>query len=214
MKKTSKEANPSMNKIWRIVFFLICLVTGYSTHAASGTQAPNLLNNPGFEQEDVPPGQAPDDWLFLGENDSAVNGGLLNSGARTGRVAVFLGQPESDDVTWEVFVISMPVTAGAHYQFSAWVKPDDAEPLKYDVMGSISIEWKDANGTELGRVTGSRWNPKTVDPSQGWTQVSASGDAPANAASASFVITYHAGIVVGSGGKFLIDDAAITETLR
>jgi hypothetical protein len=198
---------------WSSVFFLICIVTGY-IYFTPAIHAENLLSDPGFEQDDVAPGHAPDGWLFLSENDTEVNGGLVSSGARTGQAAVFLGQPDSDETTWEVLVISIPVKTGAHYQFSAWIKPDDAEPLKHDAAGSISIEWKDSRGDELKRITGSQWNRDTFSNSQAWTQMSAAGRAPDNAVSASFCITYHVGIVVGSGGKFLIDDTAINETLR
>jgi len=203
-----------MQELCLCVFFLMIAVTGYNCPAAPDVGSKNLLSDPGFEKVDVPPGQAPDGWLFLAEGDSAVNGGLVSSGARTGQAAVFLGQPESDEVSWEVLVVSMPVTPGTDYQFGAWVKPDDAEPLKHDSAGSISIEWKDAEGREISRITGNQWNHKTFGNSPAWVRVQAAGKAPDNAASASFVITYHAGIVVGSGGKFLIDDTAILEGVR
>lgn len=166
----------------------------------------NLVKNGSFEFGEIAVGQPPDDWGFIAKSGGKVNGGLTEMAAHTGKRSVGLGAAFLASDKWQVLAFNAPVEGKATYRYSAWIKSYPQDPFFGGTKGAIAIEWKDASGTEITRVMGDSWSQSELASGE-WMPVKITGDAPANAKSATFTITYYHNPNMKSGGSFLIDDA-------
>lgn len=173
----------------------------------------NLLKNSSFEYGDIEVGRPPNDWGFITESGRKVNGGVTEIAARTGGRAVGLGTPFLPTDKWQVFALNVPIEKGGKYEYSAWIKAYPDAPLHGGARGVIQIEWKDASGNEIDRIHGDNWTQKHLASGE-WTQFKVTGQAPALAVTASFVITYHLNPNLRSGGSFLVDDAVAVQIAK
>jgi hypothetical protein len=176
-------------------------------NATASNDADNLLKNPGFENGSPEQGRPPADWTFITASGQHVNGGLTDAAAHTGSFSVYIDKPLSEKDKWQVLCFNTLVETGATYEFSVWVKPDPQNPMRGDTKGTVSIEWKDADGNEITRVAAEAWTPKTFAGSPDWVQVKIKAPTPEKVTAATFVITYYAGSAKDAGSSFLIDDA-------
>jgi hypothetical protein len=199
------------------LFFWVVYGTGYGATPlpasssqgieASAPNQDNLLKNGDFELGGTAGGQAPDDWGFITESGTPVNGCMVKGIARTGDYAVVIDAPTNERDRWQVLAFNTPIDASSMYEFSIWVKPDSKNPLKGSTKGQVAIEWKDADGNEIARTQGDAWTIKSFEKSSDWTRFKVKAMAPAKAQTATFTVTYLASNPRETNSAFLVDDA-------
>jgi Carbohydrate binding domain len=177
---------------------------------ATPTVPGELLSNSGFENPAIDVGSQtavrPDDWLTFTSSRSDLIV-VSNAAAHSGNQAVRF-EALSVPSFYHGLSQAVPVTRGAVYQFSAYVKSDPSYPLRGTVTGQLSIEWYDANDNEIGRRDwGTTWGASLS--SKEWTKVEVSGVAPVNSARAHFVIVEKGGGQPVGGCLFFVDDASV-----
>jgi len=169
-----------------------------------------LLANYSFENPVLDVGSQspvhPDDWVAFtsGKSDLVLlSGAAAHSGNQAARF-----EAHAVPSFYQGLSQAVPVTRGAVYQFSAYVRSEPTRPLQGTVIGQLSIEWYDANDNEIGgREWGTTWGASLS--SKEWTKVEVSGVAPGNSARAHFVIVEKGGAQPVGGCVFFVDDASV-----
>lgn len=192
-----------------IVLFVSSALSGVKVLTKVGP--PELLSNPGFETPVLPTGG----WALVRQAEwQTFTGGtaelmtLWSGAARSGNQAarfVSHGIPNF----YQGFYQAVPVTPGETYQFSVYVKNDSTHPIKGSVIGQLSIEWHEANGTEAGRLWSPSWSASL--PATEWTRFEVAGAAPPNAAKAHCVIVEKGQGQPVANCVFFVDDASIVK---
>ena len=186
--------------------------TGLSGVKVLSKAAPQeLLSNPSFETPVLPAGG----WASIRQAGwQAFTGGtpelmtLWAGTAHSGNQAVKFVSHGTPNFYQGLFQ-AVSVTPGETYRFSAYVRNDSSHPLRGSVIGQLSIEWHDANGTEAGRLWSPAWSA-SLSPTE-WTRFEVVGVAPPNAAKAHCVIVEKGQGQPVANGVFLIDDASFVK---
>jgi hypothetical protein len=172
---------------------------------------PELLSNPGFEAPVLPA----EGWALIGQAGwqtftsgaaelMTVSAGAAHSGNQAVRF-VSHGIPNFYQGLYQ----AVPVKPGETYHFSVYVKNDSTHPLKGSVIGQLSLEWHDANGTEVGRLWSPPWGASLSATE--WTRFEVTGAAPPNSAKAHCVIVEKGQGQPVANGVFLVDDASVVK---
>jgi hypothetical protein len=170
--------------------------------------AEELLSNCGFEAPAIEAGSIfsvrPAGWLtFTSGTPDQI--GLSTVTAHSGKQVVKFvshGVPNFYQGLYQALTVS----PGETYHFSVYVKTDHANPLKGSVVGQLSIEWHDASGNEIGRLSSSTWGAS--QPTK-WTKFEMVGVAPTDTAKAHFVVVEKGEGQPVAGCIFLVDDASV-----
>ena len=125
------------------------------------------LTNPGFETGGA--GVA-----YVSGATITLDDTLGPDGARTLRV--------TPTMPWDGPTFTTAVTAGRSYEFTAAVKASEA-PAGYTLR--LGIVWRDSSGAEVGNLAST-----TQTPTTSWGELTATGAAPAGAASATLQVTH------------------------
>ncbi|MDO8544208.1 MAG: hypothetical protein Q7S40_27530 [Opitutaceae bacterium] len=150
--------------------------------AQVGRAQPNQIRNPGFE---APPTNArlPGEgwWLYEGRGQPDVSVGRAM--ARSGGASVRLHATE--DVRFALVSPPFAVSPGDELRFEGWVRDDKSVPAAS--RGNFGLAFRDA----AGRVFERAYVP-IIATGDGWTQLSGSAKAPANAVRAELHLGYNA----------------------
>ncbi len=150
----------------------------------------NLLANPGFEQVDGRTNM-PQAWTVT----KGAGVSVITQGPHAGRRAIRLDDTKADDqISFQSDAV--PVTAGAAYMLSGWVRTSaQTAPTFY-------IQFHAADGTRL-----TEQHAPIAGPTEGWVLLQAQGTAPAGAVTATALI-YSA---IRDTGAFDADDLTLVE---
>lgn len=166
------------------------------------------LQNPGFETPSITDGAAagnrPGMWYYFASEEEFTSG-ITDAKKKSGLQGLRFKAQKTPN-TYHGFAQKIRVTPGRHYAFSVYVMLDPSDLIAGGGYGQISLEWKNADGTEVSRVHGPAW---ASDLGTGrWEKFLVEGDAPAGAASVAVVVAFYAQSAAGSG-SFFVDDAAL-----
>jgi hypothetical protein len=183
-----------------VIAFLACVsVAALAVAADSGPS--NMAQNGSFE---TPAAGAPDTlpelWDIFSSHQPKI--ALAKDVARDGDQAVKLSAQGQRNGNVGVFQV-ITVEPGRDYMFQADVMNDATEALKGSCYGELSIEWQDADGTEVARSRSKSWGP-TLSKTQ-WETKSVDGTAPANATQARVVVTLFDGPNAAKGSMWIDD---------
>jgi len=169
------------------------------------TEEVNVVRNGGFELVAEGEQGYPDTWgTFTSHKDNIA---LVKGTSREGIQALILSAQGEAKANIGVFQ-RVPVEPGKKYKFAAYLMNDPTNALKGSAYGEMSIEWKDADDNEIGRVRSKSWGPGLSKKS--WERNMMSEKAPSGADACNVVITLFDGPSAGSKGAFLVDDVSIT----
>lgn len=186
-----------------LAWFLIVQSGLLSCSNCEGQTGPqNLAENPSFEESRTNEPNAAaswDTWSTHGKSPQVVTGV-----ARTGRQCLELSCQGTSGAFMCAFQ-ELPVVPGSEYEFSVYVRN---AKLQGAAHGSLGIEWRNAEGAEIGRNSSERW---TLAASRFvWERYALAATAPAGAERARFVIHFSDGDPAGSGSCY-VDDVVIYE---
>lgn len=170
----------------------------------------NLITNASFEN---PPGYDDDDPRGWWSWNSDFNG-LTHEKYRKGGQSVYLSCPCEGEVQGVVFTYR-EVEPGKKYTFSCYAINSARDPIKGNVFGQISIEWRkrgigkdeDGNDIEVDVEISRDWGPKFKPGLNAikWTFFTMTATAPPEADNCNFVIQFFNN---GGSGKFFVDDVS------
>lgn len=169
--------------------------------ALSATADDNLLKNGNFEKRR---GASPQQWDIYSDQQNQWFGKMVKDDASKGSSSVRFSCHRSSQ-NYQCIAQPVRVKPGERYLFSVQAANDPLDPLRGKAHGQLSMEWRDSQGKELGRVYSQAWDAAT--PSNQWVQFTLDGVAPEKAALAQFVITLFS--EGESAGSFLVDDAKL-----
>lgn len=183
---------------------IVCTVFAGPARAEENATRSNLALNPGFEQPTSPEGATPEKWNAF---TSKINGiGISKAAKRSGEQGVKMAA-QTLPGAYQGLVLDMPVTPGDVCTFSVYVMSNKDDPLGGTTQGSLVIEWINANGKEVARITSTPWD-RNISRMR-WQTISISkAKVPDGAALARFGIHLNDGMSGGKGSVFL-DDVAI-----
>jgi hypothetical protein len=170
--------------------------------ARAGSKDVNIAKDPGFEEPGV------GDKLLLGwdhYSSKLTSLALVDGKARNGAKCLRMWCQGTKNAHCGVSQLFDVVPKGK-YEFRVRVLNDKDDRLSGDVVGNIGVEWYDAEGNEISRVSSKEWDPKLSKMS--WQEFEVETKAPQYAAKVKFVIYLREGEKGGKGGIFL-DDAEI-----
>ncbi len=163
----------------------------------------NLAPNPGFEETLLTDRSMPGGWdIFLATNPKLK---LVTDEKRSGERCLRI-ETRGRAKGHQCILTSREVHARERYIFTAYLRNDKNNRLGKSAQGMLSIEWFDAEGTEIVRDGSEVWD-RNLSRIR-WVKYSVKARAPAGAAMANFVI--HLSEPTGPGeGSFLVDDVSI-----
>ncbi|HEY8241176.1 MAG TPA: hypothetical protein VIH35_07010 [Kiritimatiellia bacterium] len=179
------------------------LALGFAaTCARAGSKDVNIAKDPGFEEAGVGD-KILANWDYY--SSKVNNMALVEGKARSGAKCLRLGCQGTKNAHLGVSQMFDVVPKGK-YTFRAYVMNDKDDRLSDDVVGNIGVEWYDAEGNEISRVSSKEWDPKLSKMS--WQEYEVETKAPQYASKVKFVIYLREG-VKGGKGAILVDDAEI-----
>jgi hypothetical protein len=174
--------------------------------------ADELMRNGGFEAPAIAPETQsetiPSDWQWFSSIEGSKKIVLTAKTVHEGKQAVRMSVQRKAD-SYQGLFQAFPASLGVSYEFKAFVRNDSASPLRGLARGQMSVEWKDAGGSEIERVWGPEWG-ESLSVSQ-WTRVEMAARPPANAVTAHFVITQFDGKGEAGSGAFLVDEVMLQQ---
>ena len=172
---------------------------------AADNGASNLAQNSSFETPAAgAPDALPDLWDIFSSHQPKI--ALARDIARDGEQAIKLSAQGQRNGNVGVFQV-ITIEPGQSYNFQADVMNDATETLKGSCYGELSIEWQDAEGTEVARVRSKSWGPM-LSKTQ-WETKSVDGKAPENATQARVVVTLFDGPNASKGAMW-VDDVKVS----
>jgi len=175
---------------------------------AGPATAQNLLVNPSFESPVIPP-DGPPEYAGAGDGWESFGGGIFTVGS-----AVVM--PQEGDQALKMFG---GCCSGAFQQFATapgetwnggvWIRNDSNDPLSGGQVAAVNIEWIQADGTTQSEILPFISNGEfdATAPRDEWTLQTITGDAPADAAFARFVVITGDFGEGGPGGAPFYDNA-------
>ncbi|MBI4197008.1 MAG: S8 family serine peptidase [Deltaproteobacteria bacterium] len=157
----------------------------YSEPVTVRAQYPNLLTNPGFEEDQT-------DWQF--STGATIDTTTFHSGAKAARLTP---SPRGGRQTTVSSLSSIPVTAGHQYYASGWIKAVGGLSILNTPRPFVTLAWFNSSG-RLIRAE----NAKLGKVRSEWQQFSSLLPAPAGAATAQIKF----GIDRSGRGTFWFDD--------
>jgi hypothetical protein len=148
----------------------------------------------GFEQPEAARPSLPSLWRLRGVGAFALDAATFHSGARAMSVAALSGHATRGAELWGVPPEPW-VSAGEATSVGVWARGDAATGST-----TAAIVWYDPTRRELGRAVSQPLPPGTSD----WTQLTASGTAPAGAAYYRIVLRSD-----GDAGRVWFDDVSL-----
>ncbi|MFH0880027.1 MAG: hypothetical protein V2A34_09975, partial [Lentisphaerota bacterium] len=172
-----KENEGEMTQKVLIVAGLIAL--GCLMAISAEAKMKKELDNANFEVPVALIGKAalatPTNWAFFSSAEAPVYG-LTNSKKKSGLQSIKIGALEAVN-SFVGVAQSMDVLPGKAYLFSVYASNDSTNPIPSGAYGQISMEWKDASGTEIDRTFGPSWSSEISD--RKWERFEMEGEAPA-----------------------------------
>jgi hypothetical protein len=180
---------------------MCCMVYGQD-------QLSSELQNGGFEQPSISGGAElnanPETWFhFSSATEQKI--GITDAKKKAGSQSAFFKCQTAADV-FEGLAQKISVEPGRHYIFTVYILNNPEDPLTGDAFGQISLEWQNGSGKEVNRTHGPVWNFESS--SSRWEKYLVEYDAPADATTASLVITIFSKNSAGAG-SFYADDAEL-----
>lgn len=168
------------------------------------------LVNPEFELPVIQiPGNTfddPEEWDSFASKTAGNRIGVSTLLVKEGKQSVRFATQGREKASQGLFQI-VKVSPGKTYRFRVFVRNDPDAPLSGSCHGEVSIEWLDAEGVEIDRSKGDRWNKGLSK--KNWRKQEVKGHAPHGAVVAKFLIIMHDGFKPGEGGAFFLDSASI-----
>lgn len=177
---------------------------------ATAGRAELALSNAGFESPDIVGGAAvgakPEGWFYFSSNKEEL-AGVSDTRKKSGSQALrFKAQKEAN--AFQGCAQEFACQGGAHYVFLVNAMIDPEDPMTAKGYGQISMEFKDMDGKEVGRIHGPVWG---VDQKPGaWEKYMIEGDAPQGAAMGVVVVSFFAQDSNGMG-TFFVDNCELIE---
>jgi hypothetical protein len=169
----------------------------------------NLLVNPSFESPPVP--VTPPEYAGAGDGWTSFGGGIFTIGSVVGvppqdgdqLVKMFGGCCSG---AWQQF----PTAPGMTWNGGVWMRNDSLDPMSGGQVAAVNIEWIQADGETQSTIipfisNGTFTAPDA--PRDEWVLQTITGDAPADAAFARFVIITGDFLPGGPGGAPFYDNA-------
>jgi hypothetical protein len=184
----------------RLLAAVFVIASSVAANAASKDE--NLAQDPGFEV----PGEEKRVFLhwehFSSKSDNIA---MVDTSPRSGKSCARVWCQGTKNAHLGIAQIFDVVPKG-RYVFRVHVLNDKNDKLSGDVVGNLGIEWYDAEGGEISRVSSKEWDGKLSKMS--WQEYEVDAKAPQFATKVKFVIYLREGERGGKGACF-IDDAEI-----
>jgi hypothetical protein len=188
--------------------FLIAFVLGFALirvqAAQTETDVKTDLQNKSFEHPSLADGSQaaePDNWFYFSSVDTPQPN-LSSTKKKLGSQSLCLKAPGATNA-YRGFAQRFIAQPGKKYLFSVHVMNDSVDPIVGNSYGQISLEFKNAAGTELQRYHGPVWSASL--PSDKWEEFTVEGISPDQAAMGIAVITFYS-IDSNGFGTFFVDD--------
>ena len=186
-------------------FKVFALLTMF-VFAATAASAQNVLGNPGFESPSTDPGVeypgAGDSWTSFGGGIFTVSSAVVTPNSGNQSVKMFGGCCSG---AFQEF----PALPGEVWNGGVFMLNSSLDPMLNGQVAAVNIEWIKADGTNSDIVPFiSNGTFTAADaPVDVWTQQTITGEAPADAAFARFVVITGDFQPGGPGGAPFYDDA-------
>ena len=174
----------------------------------AGTASANVLGNPGFESPATPAAPpeyygAGDDWTSFGGGIYTVNSTVVTPNSGNQSLKMFGGCCSG---AYQQF----PASPGQVWNGGVWMLNWSADRMAGGQTAAVNIEWIQADGSTQSTIIPfiSNGTFTAADaPVDTWTLQSITGEAPADAAFARFVVITGDFQPGGPGGAPIFDDA-------
>lgn len=176
--------------------------------AVGQAYAQNLLVNPGFESPAI---VAPAvEYYGAGDGWTPFGGGLYTISSTVGV------PPNGGNQLLKMFggccsgaYQQFPCNPGETWNGGVWMRNDSLDPMFGGQVAACNIEWIQADGVTQSTITPfiSNGTFTAASPLDTWTLQTITGDAPADAAYARFVVITGDFLPGGPGGAPFFDDA-------
>lgn len=173
----------------------------------AGTASANVLVNPGFESPSTMPGV---EYFGAGDGWSTFGGGIFTQNN-------IIATPNSGDQVLKMFggccsgaFQQFPTAPGETWNGGVWMLNSSNDQMAAGQVAAVNIEWIQADGSTQSAITPfiSNGTFTAADaPVDTWTLQTITGDAPADAAFARFVVITGDFQPGGPGGAPFYDDA-------
>jgi len=187
--------------VLRITFALSLLVF------ATSANAQNLLGNPSFESPSTDPGV---EYYGAGDVWTSFGGGIFT-------VNSAVNAPQDGNQSLKMFggccsgaFQQFPASPGEFWNGGVWMKNSSADQMSGGQVAAVNIEWIQADGSTQSTIVPfiSNGTFTAADaPVDVWTLQTISGEAPADAAFARFVVITGDFQPGGPGGAPFYDNA-------
>lgn len=194
-----------MTKTWLSCALLAWAWSALASPAAKPPEA-NLAPNPGFEEPAGIENAYPTNWTHYTSTPKMNNIGVSSASKLTGNQCLRIKTQGVTNASHGLLA-ALPVTPGDKYTFIVNFLNDKADPLGGTFKGSLAIEWKNAQGKEIGRSRSTDLDTRLSR--MHWTDVSIKkAPAPKGAVQGVFGIHLEEGSE-GAQGSLLVDDVVI-----
>ncbi len=173
----------------------------------AGSASANVLANPGFESPTTAPGV---EYYGAGDGWDSFGGGIFT-------VNSVVNAPNTGDQSVKMFggccsgaFQQFPTAPGETWNGGVWMKNSSADLMANGQVAAVNIEWIQADGTTQSAIVPfiSNGTFTAADaPVDVWTLQTITGEAPADASFARFVIITGDFLPGGPGGAPFYDDA-------